>query len=81
VPDILANAGGVTCSYFEWVQDRMGFFWTEEEVNTRLEATLVTAFSEVHECAQKHRVSLRRGAYILALDRVAQVYKQRGLFA
>jgi glutamate dehydrogenase (NAD(P)+) len=81
VPDILANAGGVTCSYFEWVQDRMGFFWTEEEVNTRLEATLVTAFAEVHAAAKKHNVSLRRGAYILALDRVAQVYKQRGLFA
>jgi glutamate dehydrogenase (NAD(P)+) len=81
VPDILANAGGVTCSYFEWVQDRMGFFWTEEEVNTRLEATLVTAFAEVHAAAKKHDVSLRRGAYILALDRVAQVYKQRGLFA
>jgi len=81
VPDILANAGGVTCSYFEWVQDRMGFFWSEDEVNTRLEQTLVTAFSEVHACAKKYGVSLRRGAYILALDRVAQVYKLRGLFA
>jgi glutamate dehydrogenase (NAD(P)+) len=81
VPDILANAGGVTVSYFEWVQDRMGYFWTEEVVNARLEQTMVNAFNEVHATAKKHGVSLRRAAYILALDRVVTVYRMRGIFA
>ncbi len=81
VPDILANAGGVTVSYFEWVQDRMGYFWTEEVVNARLEQTMVQACGEVHATARKHGVSLRKAAYILALDRVATVYRQRGIFA
>ena len=81
VPDILANAGGVTVSYFEWVQDRMGYFWTEEVVNARLEQTMVSSFGEVHATAKKYGVSLRKAAYILALDRVATVYRQRGVFA
>jgi len=81
VPDILANAGGVTVSYFEWVQDRMGYFWTEEIVNSRLEQIMVQAFSEVRQTSEKYGVDLRTGAYILSIDRVASVYRMRGLFS
>ena len=81
VPDILANAGGVTVSYLEWVQDRMGYFWTEEIVNSRLEQVMVKSFQSVVKMAERHNVNLRTGAYLVAIDRVARVYRMRGVFA
>jgi glutamate dehydrogenase (NAD(P)+) len=81
VPDILANAGGVTVSYFEWVQDRAGFFWTEEVVNSRLEQVMTSSFRAVDETAQRYGVSMRIAAYILAVDRVAKVHRLRGIYA
>jgi glutamate dehydrogenase (NAD(P)+) len=81
VPDILANAGGVTVSYFEWVQDRMGYFWTIDRVNRRLERMIHQAFTNVYQTAEKYNVSLRIGAYILAIDKVAKTLKIRGIYA
>jgi glutamate dehydrogenase (NAD(P)+) len=81
VPDILANSSGVTTSYFEWVQDRYGYFWTEKEVNERLEAKMSEAFAAVARTATSFKVDMRTAAYILAIDRVATVTRMRGMYA
>ena len=81
IPDILANAGGVTCSYFEWVQDRMGYFWKEDVVNERLKDIMVESFNDVVKYAETHGVNNRIAAYMLAIDRVAYVTRLRGIYA
>jgi glutamate dehydrogenase (NAD(P)+) len=81
VPDILANAGGVTTSYFEWVQDRHGYFWSEKEVNEKLEIKMVQAFDAVLATAKQYTVDMRTAAYIVAINRVATVTRMRGMYA
>jgi glutamate dehydrogenase (NAD(P)+) len=80
VPDILANAGGVTVSYFEWVQNRLGYKWTSERVNRRTDRIMKEAFNKVYDTAIKYKVSLRIAAYIVAIDKVSKTYKFRGGF-
>ncbi len=81
IPDILANAGGVTVSYFEWVQDRGGYFWSEATVNERLTDIMQRSFQDVLKIAQQHKVNLRTAAYMLAISRVSTVHKLRGIYA
>ncbi len=81
IPDILGNAGGVTVSYFEWVQDRQGFFWREDEVNGRLQHVMERSFDNVIRYAETHGVNNRIAAYIVAVDRVAQALRLRGIYA
>jgi glutamate dehydrogenase (NAD(P)+) len=81
VPDILGNAGGVIVSYFEWVQDRQGYFWKEAEVNERLEELLLTNFRKVREVAHQRQIPYRTAAYMVAIDRVTRSIKMRGVYA
>jgi glutamate dehydrogenase (NAD(P)+) len=80
VPDVIANAGGVIVSYFEWVQDFSSFFWSEQEINARLENALSDAFRAVMQAAESHGVSLRTAAYIIACRRVLEARALRGLY-
>ena len=81
IPDILANAGGVTVSYFEWVQDRGGYFWSEESVNERLTEIMCRSFGDVLKLSLQHKVNMRTAAYMLSISRVATVHRLRGIYA
>ncbi len=80
LPDILANAGGVTVSYYEWVQDLYSFFWSEKQVNDTLEQTMQASFDDVYATAEKYQTDMRTGAYILAIGRVSEATSVRGIF-
>jgi glutamate dehydrogenase (NAD(P)+) len=80
VPDVIANAGGVTVSYFEWVQDFSSFFWTEDEINVRLDKIITGAFKGIWETSEQHKISLRTAAFTVACTRVLQAREERGLY-
>jgi glutamate dehydrogenase/leucine dehydrogenase len=81
IPDVLCNAGGVTVSYLEWVQNRMGYYWSKDRVNEDLEKIMTKAFDQVYDLAQKNKVNMRIAAFMLAIDRVTKAAELRGLYA